>query len=330
MLDRLGTPGGVRVLLVLRQQHRRLGAARQPGASTGWRALDLLVVSDIFLSETAALADVVLPTAQWAEEEGTMTNLEGRVIRRRRALPPPPEVRTDLEMMAALAGRLGRGGCFNDRAARGLRRSCAGPARAGSPTTPASPTSASTPRTACSGRARTRPPRHAAAVRRRLPDRRTAGPGSSGSSTANPPRLPGRATTPTCSPPAGPCSTTRAATRPAGSKRAHRWRCPNPRAELHPDLARRLGIADSDLVELRSRRGAARTSGPGSATASARTPCSCRSTSAATGAQPLTDPALDRHSKMPAFKACAVAVSRAGGPDDGHLLTTAPPDRPTD
>ena len=41
-------------------------------------------VSDIFLSETAALADVVLPTAQWAEEDGTMTNLEGRVLRRRR------------------------------------------------------------------------------------------------------------------------------------------------------------------------------------------------------------------------------------------------------
>ena len=40
----------------------------------------------------------------------------------------------------------------------------------------------------------------------------------------------------------------------------------------------------------------------------------------------LTDPALDRHSKMPAFKACAVAISRAGGPDDGHLLTTRPPD----
>ena len=54
------------------------------GSATGSRALDLLVVSDIFLSETAALADVVLPTAQWAEEDGTMTNLEGRVIRRRR------------------------------------------------------------------------------------------------------------------------------------------------------------------------------------------------------------------------------------------------------
>ena len=46
------------------------------------KALDLFVVCDFFLSETAALADVVLPTAQWAEEEGTMTNLEGRVNRR--------------------------------------------------------------------------------------------------------------------------------------------------------------------------------------------------------------------------------------------------------
>ena len=38
-------------------------------------------------TDVTRLADVVLPTAQWAEEEGTMTNLEGRVIRRRRALP---------------------------------------------------------------------------------------------------------------------------------------------------------------------------------------------------------------------------------------------------
>ncbi len=68
--------------------------------------LDLLVVSDIFLSETAALADVVLPIAQWAEEEGTMTNLEGRVLRRNRAMPPPPGVKTDLEVMDELAARL--------------------------------------------------------------------------------------------------------------------------------------------------------------------------------------------------------------------------------
>ncbi len=53
------------------------------------------MVSDFFLSETAERADVVLPSAQWAEEEGTMTNLEGRVILRQRAQEPPPGVRTD-------------------------------------------------------------------------------------------------------------------------------------------------------------------------------------------------------------------------------------------
>ena len=70
------------------------------------------MVSDLFLSETAARADVVLPAAQWAEEEGTMTNLEGRVILRRRAMAPPAGVRTDTEMLAALAGRLGVGHMF--------------------------------------------------------------------------------------------------------------------------------------------------------------------------------------------------------------------------
>src|SRR5207237_9639346 len=55
----------------------------------------------------AELADVVLPVAQWAEESGTMTNLEGRVLRRQRLMAPPVGVRTDLEVLSALAARLG-------------------------------------------------------------------------------------------------------------------------------------------------------------------------------------------------------------------------------
>jgi assimilatory nitrate reductase catalytic subunit len=51
----------------------------------------------------------VFPAAQWAEEDGTMTNLEGRVLRRRRAVDPPDGVRTDLEILAGLAARLGGG-----------------------------------------------------------------------------------------------------------------------------------------------------------------------------------------------------------------------------
>ena len=69
--------------------------------------LDMLVVADFFLSETAARADVVLPIAQWAEEDGTMTNLEGRVLLRRRAKAPPDGVRSDADVLAGLAERLG-------------------------------------------------------------------------------------------------------------------------------------------------------------------------------------------------------------------------------
>jgi assimilatory nitrate reductase catalytic subunit len=71
-------------------------------------ALDLLVVADLVLSDTAALADVVLPVTQWAEESGTLTNLEGRVVLRRRAVAPPAGVRTDHEVMHGIAARLGQ------------------------------------------------------------------------------------------------------------------------------------------------------------------------------------------------------------------------------
>ena len=74
--------------------------------------LDFLVVADLFLSETAALADVVLPAAQWAEEDGTVTNLEGRVLRRRRAASPPEGVWTDLRILKGLADRLNAGNHF--------------------------------------------------------------------------------------------------------------------------------------------------------------------------------------------------------------------------
>ena len=79
------------------------------------RSLDFLAVGDFFLSETAELADVVLPTAQWAEEEGTMTNLEGRVILRRHAFEPIPGARDELEILRELAQRLGRGRVFRLR-----------------------------------------------------------------------------------------------------------------------------------------------------------------------------------------------------------------------
>jgi predicted molibdopterin-dependent oxidoreductase YjgC len=70
--------------------------------------LDHLVVQDIFLTQTAELADVVLPAAAgWAESEGTVTNSERRVQRVRRALEPPAGARDDIAIICELARRLG-------------------------------------------------------------------------------------------------------------------------------------------------------------------------------------------------------------------------------
>ena len=71
--------------------------------------LDTLVVQDMLLTQTAELADVVLPAAAgWCESEGTVTNSERRVQRVRRALPPPPGVRDDLEILCDLARHMGK------------------------------------------------------------------------------------------------------------------------------------------------------------------------------------------------------------------------------
>jgi formate dehydrogenase major subunit len=70
--------------------------------------LDHLVVQDIFLTQTAELAHVVLPAAAgWAESEGTVTNSERRVQRVRRALEPPDGARDDVDIICDLAQRLG-------------------------------------------------------------------------------------------------------------------------------------------------------------------------------------------------------------------------------
>lgn len=80
--------------------------------------LDPLVVIDFFMSETAERADVVLPGAVWSEDEGTTTNLEGRVVKINRAAEPPGEARRDWEILCALAERLGRPELFPYRSTR--------------------------------------------------------------------------------------------------------------------------------------------------------------------------------------------------------------------
>ncbi|MEV6653841.1 molybdopterin oxidoreductase family protein [Streptomyces sp. NPDC051219] len=104
LLDALGSE--VKALLLM-GSNPVVSAPRAAHIEERLRSLDFLAVADVVLSETAALADVVLPVTQWAEETGTTTSLEGRVLLRRQAVSPPPGVRTDLEVLHALAGRLG-------------------------------------------------------------------------------------------------------------------------------------------------------------------------------------------------------------------------------
>jgi len=69
--------------------------------------LDFLVVQDIFMTETAELADVVLPAACFAEKDGTFTNTDRRVQRVRKAVEPPGEAKEDSFIIIELAKRLG-------------------------------------------------------------------------------------------------------------------------------------------------------------------------------------------------------------------------------
>jgi formate dehydrogenase major subunit len=69
--------------------------------------LEHLVVQDIFLTETAYLADVVLPATAWPEKDGTVTNTDRMVQLGRRALKAPGEAREDLWIIVELAKRLG-------------------------------------------------------------------------------------------------------------------------------------------------------------------------------------------------------------------------------
>jgi len=71
------------------------------------RKLELFVVQDIFRTETAEFAHVVLPTACFAEKGGTFTNTERRVQRVRKAVEPPGQARTDWEIIADLSTRVG-------------------------------------------------------------------------------------------------------------------------------------------------------------------------------------------------------------------------------
>ncbi|MCA0143380.1 molybdopterin oxidoreductase family protein [Blastococcus sp. LR1] len=313
LLDALGTDGGVRALLVL-ASNVAVSAPDARRVISRLKDLDFLVVSDFFLSETAELADVVLPSAMWAEEAGTMTNVEGRVIRRRRALDPPHGIHDDLQLLADLAARLGSGDKFSgdpESVFEELRRASAGGTADYSGISYARideeqgvfwpcPDEAhpGTPRLFAErfatpdGRARFLRVEHVDAHERPdaeypfvLTTGRVLAQYQSGTQTRR--------------------------------SRSLQMVAPTPRAELHPDLARRLGIEQDDAVELVTRRGRARFHAQVTDTIRPDVVFVPFHWGGGANANALTDAdALDPTSKMPAFKVCAVAITRVGGPEE--------------
>lgn len=105
---RAATIGQLRGLVVMGGDPAR-SAPDRTGTLAALETLDLLVVQDLFLTETARLADVVLPAAALAEKAGTFTSVERRVQRVRPAVLPPGAARPDWEVLTELAGRFGVG-----------------------------------------------------------------------------------------------------------------------------------------------------------------------------------------------------------------------------
>ncbi|NUR02014.1 MAG: molybdopterin oxidoreductase family protein [Streptomyces sp.] len=318
LLDALGTD--IRSLLLM-GSNPVVSAPRAAHIEERIRSLDFLAVCDVVLSETAALADVVLPVTQWAEESGTTTNLEGRVLLRRRAITAPEGVRSDLEVMHELADRLGVEKGFPtdpEEVFEELRRASAGG--------PADYSGITYRRLAEENGVFWPCPADAE-------DRKGASAAQEVSATVHPgtPRLfLDRFATPDGRARFVPVSHRASAEEPddeypvllttgrvvaqyqsgAQTRRVDELNAaaPGPFVELHPRLAARLGAAEGDPVAVVSRRG--RAVAPARITTSIRPdtvfmpfhwPGEGR-------ANTLTNPALDPTSRMPEFKACAVRL----------------------
>jgi len=86
----------------------------------GLEKLDFLVVCDMYISETARMADLLLPVSSYIENEGTLTNLEGRVLLREGNRPLPGEVKHDWKILCELSAALGKAEQFPFQSAEGI------------------------------------------------------------------------------------------------------------------------------------------------------------------------------------------------------------------
>jgi assimilatory nitrate reductase catalytic subunit len=103
--------GAIRAMWVV-ASNPAVSAANNKEVRESLQGLDFLAVSDIFFSETCRFAHVILPAAAYAEEDGTMTNIEGRCVLRRAAVRAPGEAKADWKALCGVAARLGQGDKF--------------------------------------------------------------------------------------------------------------------------------------------------------------------------------------------------------------------------
>ena len=312
LLDSLGPEGGIRALLVF-GSNVAVASPNSGHIERRLRELDLLVVCDSFLNETSEAAHVVLPVAQWAEEQGTMTNLEGRVILRERVRKPPDGVWTDLEILRDLAARLGiaNGFAFDGpeqvfeelrratagaradysgmsyaklRSARGIYWPCPAPEHEGTPRLFAERFFHA------SGRARF----HAVPYRpaAELPDA----------------QYPLYFTTGRYREHYNSGAQTRRVAPLTNAK-------PEPRVQVHPRLAARLGVTTDERLLVESRRGAVEFAVSVSPDIRPDTLFAPFHWGGKQAANLLTKPALDPSSRMPEFKVCAVRARAVAGED---------------
>ncbi len=271
-------------------------------ARAGLAALDWLVVQDLFLTETASFADVILPASAFPEKTGTFTNTDRRVQLGRKALDTPGDVRQDLDIIQEIARRFELGWNYPDAAAVWSEIRKAVPS--------------------CAGITWQRLEREHSVTYPCLNE------GDAGDEVIFIDRFPtadghGKLV---------PADFTRAAELPdqeypfvliTGRVLEH-WHTgamtrraavldaiePAPSASMHPDDMTRLGIEPGDDVTVESRRGtisAPARRDPGTPRGAVFMPFAF----VEAAANLLTNPALDPFGKIPEFKYCAVKVSKA-------------------
>jgi formate dehydrogenase major subunit len=265
--------------------------------------LDMLVVQDLFLTETAYLADVILPASAFPEKTGTFTNTDRAVQLGRQALDPPGQARQDLAIIVAMARELGLDWNYPHP------RDVFNEMRRGMPS--------------IAGITWDRLERESAVT---YPCEHEGDPGERVVFTEQFPTPTGRATL-------VPADIIPAAERPDSAypfvlitgRQLEHWHTgsmtrrtevldaiePAPVASIHPAELRRLGLRPGDAVTVESRRGRVSLY----ARADDGTPAGtvfipfCYYEAAA---NLLTNPALDPFGKIPEFKYCAVRVTPGG------------------